>query len=380
SETDLGAVQPNTTASAIWYGRLFAKTDATAFNLNNDKQVGLDVNFGEGTIDTPRPVEFTIGAQTHTVSIRGRFGLNSFARGSDVPSATGLLSGFVEYTHHGANTATKFDLIGLIGEEGALGIFKGRVAGVNLGLIGGFEASPDTGTYIPDNDSYLKQFGAYINDQLRGGDIRSQIAKGEAHNVKVGNTPNYQATFRLGGLHSHDNNAASGTNIADGFAFAVFTPGRHKGVGILSGTDLGAVVTSSTPSAIWAGRLYVNPAYTAADTAYAKLDLRVNFGAGTIETLAPISIVAYKGGSPSTRKQTLEIEGIFGSHLDAHGLRTGTLGGSIIYKVGHLTPTQAAAVARTATYTNDEVTKHSVTTAYLPLRGLIGADGAIGVF
>ncbi|MCA8835277.1 MAG: hypothetical protein K8953_09355, partial [Proteobacteria bacterium] len=184
-DTNLGAVLPITTPSAIWYGRLFVKTDATAFNPDNEKQIGLNVNFGEGTIDTPRPVKFTIGAQTHSLSVHGRFGLNDFARDSDVPAATGLLSGFVEYTHHGAQTAAKFPLIGLIGTEGVLGIFKGNVA--NVGLVGGFEATaPDTVADAPNHATYLEQFGGYINGSVKD-NFASQIS--EADGVQLIRTP-----------------------------------------------------------------------------------------------------------------------------------------------------------------------------------------------
>ena len=379
-QTNLGAVLPNTTASATWYGRLFAKTDATAFNADNEKQIRLDVDFSEGTIDTPAPVNFTIGEETHSVSIRGRFGLHDFVRRSSVPTATGLLSGFVEYTHY-ETAAVRFDLIGIIGAEGALGIFKGNVA--DIGLVGGFEVTPDSDAEIAargaNHATYLTQFEnfASINDPLKDGSVRSQIVKGEAHKLKFGGAPEYFPTFRLGGDHSDANTDAADTTNLDGFAMAVFTAGQHKGVGILSGTDLGTPVTSSTPSAIWAGRLYVNPAYTADDTTYASLDLQVDFGAGTIETLQPITIVAY-ADSPAVHKQSLEINGRFGSHLDAFGLRTGTLGGTVDYTVGHYAldtvftdiPSNVRASAMA----------HSRVTARLPLLGLIGADGAIGVF
>ena len=380
-QTDLGAVLPNTTASATWYGRLFAKTDATAFNADNEKQIRLDVDFSEGTIDTPAPVNFTIGEETHSVSIRGRFGLHDFVRRSSVPTATGLLSGFVEYTHY-ETAAVRFDLIGIIGAEGALGIFKGNVA--DVGLVGGFEVTPDSDAEIAargaNHATYLTQFESFasINDPLKDGSVRSQIVKGEAHKLKFGGAPEYFPTFRLGGDHSDANTDAADTTNLDGFAMAVFTAGQHKGVGILSGTDLGTPVTSSTPSAIWAGRLYVNPAYTADDTTYASLDLRVDFGAGTIETLQPITIVAYKAGNPAVHKQSLEINGRFGSHLDAFGLRTGTLGGTVSYTVGHY--------ALDANLTNLTVSQrtlamtHRRVTARLPLIGLIGTDGAIGVF
>ena len=383
-QTDLGAVLPNTTASATWYGRLFAKTDATAFNADNEKQIRLDVDFSEGTIDTPAPVNFTIGEETHSVSIRGRFGLHDFVRRSSVPTATGLLSGFVEYTHY-ETAAVRFDLIGIIGAEGALGIFKGNVA--DVGLVGGFEVTPDSDAEImargANHATYLTQFEnfASINDPLKDGSVRSQIVKGEAHKLKFGGAPEYFPTFRLGGDHSDANTDAADTTNLDGFAMAVFTAGQHKGVGILSGTDLGTPVTSSTPSAIWAGRLYVNPAYTADDTTYASLDLQVDFGAGTIETLQPITIVAYEANAvlaDSVHKQSLEINGRFGSHLDAFGLRTGTLGGTVDYTVGHY--------ALDANLTNLTVSQrtlamtHRRVTARLPLIGLIGTDGAIGVF
>ncbi|MCH9663418.1 MAG: hypothetical protein K0U66_07150, partial [Gammaproteobacteria bacterium] len=377
-DTDLGSVLPNTTASATWYGRLFVKTDATAFNPDNEKQIGLNVNFGEGTIDTPAPVKFTIGAQTHSVSIRGRFGLNDFARDSDVPSASGLLSGFVEYTHHGADTATQFPLIGLIGEEGALGVFKGNVAGV--GLVGGFEVSPPVlVTNAPNHETYLEQFGGYINDEiLRNTDNVSQISLGEAHALALGDTtPNPRSTYRLGGSHSDENLHTSGQDILSGFALGIHTGDGNASVGILSGTNLGEAVVSADPTAIWAGRLYVNSDSSSADIQYAKLDLQVNFGAGTIETLAPITIVAY-AESPEVYKQSLEIKGIFGSHLDAFGLRTGTLGGTVEYTVGHYALdtvfTDIPSLVRASAMA------HSRVTARLPLLGLIGKDGAIGVF
>ncbi|MCA8834513.1 MAG: hypothetical protein K8953_05445, partial [Proteobacteria bacterium] len=184
-QTDLGAVLPNTTPTATWYGRLFAKTDATAFNPDNEKQIRLDVDFSEGTIDTPAPVKFTIGAQTHSLSVHGRFGFNDFARRSSVPAATGLLSGFVEYTHHGAHTATKFNLIGIIGTEGVLGIFKGNVAGV--GLIGGFEATPPVlATNAPNHATYIEQFDGYINGSVKD-NFASQIS--EADGVQLIRTP-----------------------------------------------------------------------------------------------------------------------------------------------------------------------------------------------
>ncbi|MCA8833543.1 MAG: hypothetical protein K8953_00530, partial [Proteobacteria bacterium] len=369
-----GAVLPNTTASATWYGRAFVKTDATAFNSDNERQISLDVDFAEGTIDTPAPVNFTIGTQTHSLSVRGRFGLHDFARRSFVPSATGLLSGFVEYTHHGALSAAKFDLIGLIGADGALGIFKGNVAGV--GLIGGFEVTPpELETYLPNHTAYLEQFRGYINTRIMGEDNRSELAEGTATavNRQGSNTPNYAATFRLRGVVDTQDD-----NYADGFAFIAFDGNRNKAVAILSGTDLGMPVTSNTESAIWAGQLVVNPAYTTATAKNSAVNLQVNFAAGTIETLQPITILAYEAGDPGVHKQSLEIKGIFGSHVDAFGLRTGTLGGTVEYTVGHY-----ALDANLTNHTSSQrtlATKHRRVTARLPLRGLIGKEGAIGVF
>ena len=373
-QTNLGAVLPNTTASATWYGRAFVKTDATAFNSDNERQISLDVDFAEGTIDTPAPVNFTIGTQTHSLSVRGRFGLHDFARRSFVPSATGLLSGFVEYTHHGALSAAKFDLIGLIGADGALGIFKGNVAGV--GLIGGFEVTPpELETYLPNHTAYLEQFRGYINTRIMGEDNRSELAEGTATavNRQGSNTPNYAATFRLRGVVDTQDD-----NYADGFAFIAFDGNRNKAVAILSGTDLGMPVTSNTESAIWAGQLVVNPAYTTATAKNSAVNLQVNFAAGTIETLQPITILAYEAGDPGVHKQSLEIKGIFGSHVDAFGLRTGTLGGTVEYTVGHY-----ALDANLTNHTSSQrtlATKHRRVTARLPLRGLIGKEGAIGVF
>ena len=383
-QTDLGAVLPNTTPTAIWYGRLFAKTDATAFSTENEKQIGLDVNFSEGTIDTLDPVQFTIGEQTHSVSIRGRFGLHDFVRRSSVPTATGLLTGFVEYTHY-QTAAVRFPLIGIIGAEGALGIFKGNVA--DVGLVGGFEVTPDTAEQITargaNHATYLTQFGGYVNDTFKD-NFASQISKGgptsllqtpTARNFNGGGN-NSSRTFRLGNTSTSTN-----PNYADGFAFAKYIASGDKSVGLLSGTNLGNAVADNDPTAIWSGQLVVDYGAAADDTKNSQLDLRVNFGEGTIETLAPISIVAYKADATladAVRKQTLEIKGRFGSHVDAQGLRTGTLGGSVIYTVGHYT------VPNPITLLTDGLRArglhHALITARFPLRGLIGQDGAIGVF
>ncbi|MGU9962827.1 MAG: hypothetical protein ACNYPD_01840 [Candidatus Halichondribacter symbioticus] len=382
-ETNLGAVLPNTTPSATWYGRLFAKTDATAFNPDNERQIRLDVDFSEGTIDTPNPVKFTIGTQTHSLSVHGRFGFNDFARRSSVPAATGLLSGFVEYTHY-QTAAVRFDLIGIIGTEGVLGIFKGNVAGV--GLVGGFEATaPDTVADAPNHATYIEQFDGYINGSVKD-NFASQISEADGNAlIRTPTDRNFNGTgnsnvvfepFRLGGTTT-----ASDTNYGDGFAFVKYIASGDKSVGLLRGTNLGTAVVDITPTAIWSGRLVVHYDKELADTKNSQLDLQVNFAEGTIETLAPISIVAYKADATlanATRKQTLEIKGRFGSHADADGLRTGILGGTVIYTVGHYTLPNP--ITRLNAGLAARAFHHTLITARFPLLGLIGTDGAIGVF
>ena len=121
-------------------------------------------------------MEFRLGEETHSVSILGSFGLHEFARGSGVRPTSGLLSGFVTYTHH-ARPSVNVPLIGLIGVEGALGIFKSRVAGLGVGVVGGFEVSPipSSETNLPNHDTYARQFKGYVNGTFKD-NFASQIS------------------------------------------------------------------------------------------------------------------------------------------------------------------------------------------------------------
>nr|MCA8834501.1 hypothetical protein [Pseudomonadota bacterium] len=236
----------------------------------------------------------------------------------------------------------------------------------------------------PNHATYIEQFDGYINGSVKD-NFASQIS--EADGVQLIRTPTDRnpngdgnanvvaVPFRLGGTVT-----STDTNYGDGFAFVKYINSGDKSVGLLRGTNLGTAVVDTTPTAIWSGRLVVHYDKAVADTKNSQLDLRVNFAESTIETIAPITIVAYEANAvlaDSVHKQSLEIKGIFGSHVDAFGLRTGTLGGTVEYTVGHYYPDGLRGLSGS---TLTLATAHRRVTARLPLRGLIGEDGAIGVF
>ncbi len=139
----------------------------------------------------------------------------------------------------------------------------------------------------------------------------------------------------------------------NGFAlmFGETTDGddRYR-AGLLSGTDLGAPLLAQPTNANWEGKVYVSRHVNTGDSNKpmgVDLTLAVNFSAGTIRTSTAVTT------APS---ETIAISGEFRAGSNFTSLPLGVLGGTVTYNVGG--------------------TEHTP----LPLIGLIGVDGAIGVF
>ena len=155
-------------------------------------------------------------------------------------------------------------------------------------------------------------------------------------------------TVKLGGVVEGESGFA---DIDDGFAVMFGTTVGDSPIGnqpryragLLSGTDLGPAV-STTGTATWTGKFYTS-FLIEGTLSSADLSLAVNFTNGTIGTTSSFTAIG---------NHTASVNGLFGAGLPA-GTPAGILGGTVVY---------SASGSENA----------------LPLIGLIGTEGVIGIF
>ena len=352
SGTDLGAPVTSSTfdstQTAVWNGTLRAHTNLTA---NVDKPLALTITYG-----AVADVEGSMGSIAGAVRTFTTTGYEL----SGTYDASGVITGKV---YHGvgfpstgdvvrSTTNTNGILTGLIGEQGAVGVFfsgggtkEAITAGIGTDYVGGFVAA-----YTPPPPSVATHanFKTYYTDSAR-------VAGRTLHATPT--TTNAVAAFLEGtatglptdGLSFTAANtfapvtvrlkeASSGDN---GFAI-MYTDGASFRAGLLSGTDLGqAVATTST--ATWAGSLHFWIVGSNTPNRIALPTVTVDFANGTIKTDA-VTVGT---------NRTIAIDGLFRGGMN-NGLPVGVLGGKAIYNDG--------------------------SSFDLSLIGLIGTEGAIGVF
>ncbi|MCA8834234.1 MAG: hypothetical protein K8953_04030, partial [Proteobacteria bacterium] len=286
--------------------------------------------------------------------------------------AGGVITGTVTYAGFGgtdtgqlaaaiANGNNGAILTGLIGEQGAVGVFlranadstKDNIldaANTTDGYVGGFVVAP-----APPPRANHATFKTYYADADARVDDRTLYATPTASTSFVAFVEGTTTSLPTDGLTftGTDNfspitvrlgEASSGV---DGFAvmYGATTVGNNGRLraGLLSGTDLGPAL-SGTSTATWAGSLHF--ANTVDDLVrFALPTVTVDFDNGTIKT--PAVTVASNG--------TIAIDGLFRAGSNNNGLPVGVLGGNTIYTVFGVP-------------------------VNLPLIGLIGTEGAIGVF
>ena len=186
-----------------------------------------------------------------------------------------------------------------------------------------------------------------LHDDLTTGDIAAFV---------VG-TPtgldNSTLTFGAGEFGSTAYKLGDDSASPSGFALlnGKFGADKRLRAGLLSGTDVGAVV-SARVNGLWTGT--ANVAYTHSGT-----------DANTFRSFALILDVDFAAGTIRTRTKALSgtdgllISGVFGDNVDID-LPQGILGGEVTYQF--------------------QANGNDPENANLPLIGLIGGDGAIGVF
>ena len=329
------------------YAGIYASTDLGA-PITESVDAAWNGKIRLGSVSKDFTLAVTFGGTTGTVnafltdilgnidfSINGRFGAN------------GVITGGVHYssiTHPTIPNSFNGTLSGIIGSDGAVGVFHSAAVG---GYSGGFVAVPpppsvDADDWVssftsppldtkPDTTTGKHQFLQIADKTISTSGTRRR-ANGAAGEIPLVRTLDFSAFSSAIPLGLDDD---------DGLAyFRGWITDRHSYAGIYASTNLGAPITESGFSATWAGKLQV--------TRNSKdFDLKVTFGGttGTVKAFIP-NIEGVKD---------LSINGRFG----ANGVITGN-----VHFAGFASETSPA----------------TPTTFNGTLSGIIGQDGAVGVF
>ncbi len=334
SSTDLGAPLTDVSQNGVW--RAWIRTSGKdpeneAFTLTVD----FNATTAMGTLKAffQSTLQSTAGDGLY-YNIDGRFGINGVITGN-VAIGTAPADTFVE----SGDEYTLGVLTGLIGADGVVAAFVSNTStittdgGINP-FVGGFVGIPA----LADHDVFSHHYKTQLNTDLTTGDVA--FATGSAVGLDATGL-----TFDAANQFTSFPVVEEGDGFALMFGQTTGAENRYR-AGLLSGTDLGKPLSGNEPNANWTGSVYVSSHLNGTTNVPMEVDLTlaVNFSAGTIGV----------SNQTITGDKTLTIVGRFGAG-DAT-LPVGILGGTVSY--------------------NDGTTEHTS----LPLIGLIGVDGAIGVF
>ena len=370
SGTDLGApIEGVAATTAQWEGQFRAFRDNSGIEEDNVDFV-LDITFAgkTGSIESYVVIDADEGAYYH---VDGTY------------NAQGVISGsvdFGEFRGVGTATITPDDensegiLTGLIGEQGAVGAFIGGtgtkealadLASGKIAYVGGFVAAPfidleDTTSTMVEFNDWRRDFGRYIPiATLTAGE--NQFLLGDTAGLTTtGATNATEDNLTLSSAMFNGMKLLEAGQAADGVAFFYDTidngaedDSYNYYAGLLSGTNLGAPITgTAATTAKWEGQFKAfldNDGTIETHNEDFVLDITFNGNTGSIE-----SYVLIDAG-----------EGVYYHVVGTYDAR-GAISGSVDF--GEFTG------VGTATITPDDENSEGI------LTGLIGAQGAVGVF
>ena len=311
SGTDLGAPVSNTAPNAVWVGLVRAlNTNIGRTFITGD--FALTVNFRDRTIATGDIPLATAGV--HSIALTGSF------------DGHGVLTGTTNYKIDG--TATAGYLSGLIGTNGAVGVFVASSDTDNAAgnYVGGFVAGPVTPTFYSWAHAARDSDGALLpvlaTDGVQTATEVINLIRADADGIDINSQSINRISFKLNDTF---NNAAGQTvqlngDAASGVGFAVgdVTGETRYYVGLLSGTDLGAplvtraAVDGVAVTATWRGRvgLYHTGTYRNSN----DFAITIDFTNRTLKTAEDYTITS------DGLTVSLELAGYF----DENGFITGT--------------------------------------------------------
>ncbi len=347
SSTDLG--KPLTAESAPtgeWKG-IFETTGPSRFQTKEDFTLTVTFTGGEdhvGKVDA----FVTSNYRQEYYHLTGNFDDNGIIKGDvDYGSFRSDESGNADSGKKGTGRRYPGRLQGLIGEQGAVGAFISGTTNSDSGnYAGGFVASPFAAPVTVKFSDWVNSFDDdLLTSPTTGYSPKNQFLKGGATElINITELSNIGVTDVIpGSLNLADATFGGNRLNRDATDGVAFFRGTHSAIaskqyyaGILSGTDLGGLVTETTGSANWKGSLQIVRELTAdAQPSAVDFTLTVNFG-GTR------SISSIFRPYPDGNNWTLS------GNFDTNGIITGNIAES------------SSSIAK--------------------VTGLIGQQGAVGVF
>ncbi len=358
SGTDLGAPLTQTQGSASWEGRMFVLGNFSGYVFTD---FALHVNFGTGD---------EVGTVTGQVKTGGAGDADYQYKVDGQFDESGVITGTSEYGNfnyedtkiprYWRHTGT---LTGLIGEEGAVGVFISSRTGYS-GYVGGFIAAPSLQDYVTSGDLNDYHKWVWPTDPLHRTEVSSFLAASSTGEMNTGtlltrdgDTPIVEtltlanATYQGRGL---------GGDATDGVAFFKGWKGPtdttrstkiHYRVysGIFDDINLGAPVTETSGKAYWKGQFksvhfdrVVSKDFTLKVTFYEGLGLRA---AGKVDALVH-----------DTGLKHFKVSATFNNR--------GVIDGSVVF----------------GDYENNVQTESYISYKRADLLGLIGQEGALAIF
>ncbi len=346
--TNLGAPVNEPDGTAIWYGYFRASGHEYA-----NKDFALHINFGDGDGAGTLHASVIEEAGGQHYKINGRFDDN------------GVITGTSNLGRYGHNPGV---LRGLIGEEGAVGVFISNALRYS-GYVGGFVATPELTRAISATPPVAA-------NRVTTADWLASFETAPAHVADVNRNHFLQIWNGLPVTRTHLNfrtttNSNSFTNIspysltldddifqdgggsaADGMVFYKAHNGDESDsyfyAGILPETDLGAPLSETSGTATWSGRFHavLSGGILREFSRDFTLDITFNATGGDIST-------AVSGRT----EDYFELDGTF----NKQGVISGTAN-HVYYENGRI----------------GDVTGDIVNSG--PVAGLIGQEGAVGMF
>ncbi|MCA8834674.1 MAG: hypothetical protein K8953_06260, partial [Proteobacteria bacterium] len=371
ADTDLGVPVASSDPTAKWTG-VFSEHNSRASADKNDF-IGFHVNFGAGTLEFRNATDDggggTLVRGGNTYTLNGEFG-NGFADANNKIITTGQLGGQIRRSTNFDNNQVAA-ISGLIGAKGAVGVF---VDPKNVSLLGGgFWAVPVIGEAPDDNDDavtfvdWTDSFGratppsATITSTAKSEFLKGKatVVNGKGLNEAGGISARFALTFANDSAAYKGSPLGGNGTAADGVA-GFLASNSLRYVGLLSGTNLGAPISSSSHVGMWRGQFVAygrrgNFDYrrTSDDVVLAVTYDTANRN-GTIKIVNPSCRAASKSCVNSPHFSSRYYEMVGGKYSDR-----GVISGEIRYY-----------------YTSNN------RQGYVPafLTGLIGRDGAVGGF
>ncbi|MCA8836169.1 MAG: hypothetical protein K8953_13895, partial [Proteobacteria bacterium] len=311
--TNLGLLVPTVGANATWTGTLQTlKVTGSVVGSVRESDFTIQVDFVNKWISTLDSDGKRGGAITLVDGDTLEFDGTPF-------DAKGVIkaNNAVKYKIAGAGDGYNLDLIGLIGQKGALGVFKGNLASASSGIVGGFEVTPtprainpNIASPTPKQINYATYFKYYVTDYTpTAGNpavyatpsdgagnalLISQFlqSEGDGTGLLTG-TLTFDDPNKLNFspfpvyLNGEDKTRRNGFVLVAGKSTVSISATRSY-AGLLAGADVGRYTDALTGTAEWSGRFYSSAFISGTGTGRVPvrfgITLNVDFRRGRIGT------------------------------------------------------------------------------------------------